>query len=231
MDDLGSRELGLLVDAIPAVRSSLLPQLQTRAATTLTMLSAAVRALDGGTAESLQDCAYSLGAFGTFELLDKAGFDVSVGPICRELAPESTEMEFGIGSVLCVADYEVQMPQGQEKSESELSLPSLPLKGQLRRWNRGSSGGKMSKIQMPLQALTLTGRSVDREACAEFRALAALTRLLPETGVNGSVRLSVSEPPCLSCAAAMLQFSRHFSHIRLHVRIDGTLLRFSRLTK
>ena len=38
--------------------------------------------------------------------------------------------------------------------------------------------------------------------------------------------IAVSEPPCVSCLAAMVKFSQGYPEIQIEVCIDGSLLRF-----
>merc|ERR1712228_316517 len=107
-----------------------------------------------------------------------------------------------------------------------------------------------------LRATHLRDSPVNRAGCAEFRLLSALTSLAsgatyetrmhrssevvlqdaangaasagPIARTAGDERLFVTEPPCISCIAAMLQFTRRFPEVSLAVSIDSTLLRCAR---
>lgn len=49
----------------------------------------------------------------------------------------------------------------------------------------------------------------------------------PEAAV-GTVRLYVTDPPCLSCVGVLLQFARCFPGVAVTVRFDGAVLRHAR---
>ena len=108
--------------------------------------------------------------------------------------------------VLCVIDYQVEGPDAT-------------LHGCLQRRNKGSAGGAIGA------APSIAASAVDRSACAEFRALSGMYKLMP-TGAHGSVKISVTEPPCVACVSAVLQFSQEFPQVRIQACIDGALFRF-----
>jgi len=201
IDDLGARELGLFADALPSLRPSLMPNLKI---TANRLLRALLEAQGGGQKRPLlQDKLEgisTLGAVGSSELLAMGGLQATPG-LSPETLPEGKN--YGVGAVLCIAEYEVG-----------------PFRGRLLHRNSAMAGPQL------LEAMHLPG-AVDRAACAEFKALCELAALLPDTDLTGSVRMSISEPPCLSCVSAMLQFSRRFSNIELTLMIDSTLLRFA----
>ena len=168
------------------------------------------KVLDPALAASMEDpkrvghiAAITLGTVGSCELLLSAGI----------MAKSQTLQELeggGVGNVLCVIEYEVV-------------AGSDNFVGQVRRRNKcgGITGSLLPIVQEG---------NVDRSACAEFRALGALTRLLSGLSgqARGSVTLSVTEPPCLSCLSAMLQFRMQHPQLRMEAVIDGSLMRYGR---
>jgi len=224
---VGRRELGVLVDACFADHSAFLPLLGLAAAETMSALeNGCLDLVDGGGSPGAVG---SLGAVGTQMLLQRAGIAAAVGVEpghSRALASALRGAPRpGPGTVLCLAAYRL----------SSGGRPAVA--GTVLRRNRGASPGASPPVGAAptlLQAVQLPGRRpVDRQACAEFRALSELAAGIAGLGgglgapTTGSVRLHVTEPPCLSCLGALLQFSRAHPGVDLSVSLDSALLRYS----
>lgn len=199
---LGTRELGVLVDTLPALRRLLLPRLQDKAVTGASEMKKAANL------DTLQTITF--GAIGSCELLAHCHIAASCGS-----AVPSKKRQLSFKNVLCVIEYALDSCQGslQRRNKGTVGTPSV---------NPGGTGG-------------ITWDRVDRTACAEFRALAAMEKLLEsqmplnqtsKTGKTGKMTIAVSEPPCVSCLAAMVKFSQGYPEIQIEVCIDGSLLRF-----
>ncbi|CAE7630752.1 unnamed protein product [Symbiodinium microadriaticum] len=229
------------MDSLPTLRPSLLPFMRQ-------ILDSALVAYLEEPSTLGRIPAITLGVVGSCELLLSAGIIAK----SQALIPQSGN-EGGVGSVLCVIDYDATEDAGG-------------LKGQVRRRNRL---GRLGEPAAPsLQAVSLQGAAlaqarahdrVERSACAEFRALAVLGRRLRRHSgglgsaqtkpLRGSVKLSVTEPPCLSCLSALMHFCTQHPQLRVEARsglesridllvstvsvfrqaiLDGSLMRYGR---
>ena len=219
------------MDSLPTLRPSLLPFMRQ-------ILDSALVAYLEEPSTLGRIPAITLGVVGSCELLLSAGIIAK----SQALIPQSGN-EGGVGSVLCVIDY---------------ATDAGGLKGQVRRRNRL---GRLGEPPAPsLQAVSLQGAArahdrVERSACAEFRALAVLGRRLRRHSglgglpLRGSVKLSVTEPPCLSCLSALMHFCTQHPQLRVEARsglesridllvstvsvfrqaiLDGSLMRYGR---
>ena len=140
----------------------------------------------------------TFGAFGSCELLAHA----QIAATCDTSVPFKKRQP-SFKQVLCVIEYELDSCQGS-----------------LQRRNKGTISSRMVNPGS-------TFDRVDRTACAEFRALAAMEKLLKgQPNHNGKMAVAVTEPPCVSCLAAMVHFSQQYPDIKIEVSIDGALLRF-----
>lgn len=205
----GTRELGVLVDTLPGLRRLLLPRLKREAAFGVEELKKTRPDLC-----SLQTITF--GAIGSCEVLTHSQIDTATcGGLPFKRAKQSQP---SYKHVLCVIEYKLESCQGS-----------------LERRNRATLGS----------ATVHLGTSIDRvnrAACAEFRALAAMEKVLqklkngsrtvrtqiqtPERTPTGTMAISVTEPPCVSCLAAMMHFARKYPEIKIEVSIHGALLRF-----
>eukprot|EP00439_Symbiodinium_sp_Y106_P049164 s2032_g6.t1 len=212
---LGARELGVLMDSLPALRPSLLPFMRQ-------ILDSALLAYleePSSTSSTLGRIpAITLGVVGSCELL------LSAGIIARSqaLIPKSGK-EGGVGNVLCVIDYDAEA--------------AVSLKGQVRRRNRLGELPAQAQVALPLRGGAILHDRVERSACAEFRALAVLGRRLRRHSLGsvqetkplrGSVKISVTEPPCLSCLSALMRFCTEHPQLRVEAVLDGSLMRYGR---
>ena len=190
------------MDTLPALRRLLMPRLQDKAASGASEMKKANPNLD-----TLQTITF--GAIGSCELLAHCHIAASCGRAV------SKKRQLSFKNVLCVIDYALDSCQGslQRRNKGSVGTPLV---------NPGGTGG-------------ITWDRVDRTACAEFRALAAMEKLLQsqmasnqtsKTGKTGKMTIAVSEPPCVSCLAAMVKFSEGYPEIQIEVCIDGSLLRF-----
>ena len=143
--------------------------------------------------------AVTLGVVGSCELLLAAGIMAKSGTLVSKFD------KGGVGNVLCVIDYDV-------------TAEGYDFKGQVRRKNKlGGVGGAgpLMPLTVAVDGAVSAVSGVDRSACAEFRALSALSRRLEASGrIQGSVKLTVTEPPCLSCLSALLQFCSQHPQLR-----------------
>lgn len=207
----GPEDVGYIADTFPFLRPALRDALKHSATTALEKLLEGEQQLSSSPEVAPgKQVPMRLGALGTVELLGQLGVNADLA----ESAPERSPLP---GLVTCFIEYEVI---GDSFTE--------PMKGQLMRRNRaGSSWSSPSLTALPFIKSSVY---VDRSACAEFQALSAFSLLFSSAGdpskLMGHVRLHVSEPPCLSCISAMIQFQQLFPKLELHVSLTGILLRF-----
>jgi len=239
LETMGARELGLFVDAFPDCRGRFMPPLRTIARECLAALTqhnsaptpegptlverlAAAMSSAGmaGTCGKSSDFAVSLGVLGTQELLSLHGTEIlqSLPPDVILLHPVA---RCGPATVVCAVVYQVTTGAGKRS-------------GQVLRSNSAAEFGDDFAL---LCATRLPGSHVDRRACAEFRALSELAKILSEMSdtstaarLHGLASVYVTEPPCFSCVFALMQFSQLFPYVSIAVFVDGTLLRYSHAT-
>ena len=201
------------MDSLPTLRPSLLPFMRQ-------ILDSALVAYLEEPSTLGRIPAITLGVVGSCELLLSAGITAK----SQELIPKSGN-EGGVGSVLCMIDYDATEAAGG-------------LKGQVRRRNRLGRLGEETAQVFALQGAALAHDRVERSACAEFRALAVLGRRLrrhsmhshlgsAQKPLRGSVKLSVTEPPCLSCLSALMHFCTQHPQLRVEARSRLEMLRVS----
>lgn len=176
--DLGTRELGVLVDALPELRPQLLPSLKERAAEGASELLKPAPNLD-----CLETITF--GAIGSCELLGSSKLVESAEP---QLVEKPGFLRLSHTHVLCIIDYEIYTDTKQ-------------LSGRLERRNKGNVGAGAAR--------SITASAVDRSACAEARALTVMQKLMC-SGAHGTVTISITEPPCVSCVAALLRFGQQY---------------------
>eukprot|EP00913_Durusdinium_trenchii_P007812 g7333.t1 len=192
--DLGTRELGVLVDALPELRPQLLPSLKERAAEGASELLKPAPNLD-----CLETITF--GAIGSCELLGSSKLVESAEP---QLVEKPGFLRLSHTHVLCIIDYEIYTDTKQ-------------LSGRLERRNKGNVGAGAAR--------SITASAVDRSACAEARALTVMQKLMC-SGAHGTVTISITEPPCVSCVAALLRFGQQYPGLRINACIDGALFRY-----
>lgn len=215
--ELSPRELGLLSDVFPHCRMIF-----------STPLAEAAQRIASRFWESRPQSAsdlatLSLGVFGSRELLRSVNVELLSGP------PQPCDVpgwrvvrRSNSGVVLCAAVYDIL-------------VHDVRCQDVLLRRNGSRSQVRTDAFAEPfvLRASHLPGSPVDRSACAEFQVLCELVARLRSVRsplclqtITGQVRVYVTEPPCLSCIGAMLQFSKALPGVAMAVSIDGAMLRY-----
>eukprot|EP00434_Breviolum_minutum_P013022 symbB.v1.2.011473.t1/scaffold770.1/size163962/9 len=208
VDNLGTRELGVLVDTLPVLRPQLLPSLQSRA-----FMGAVELQKTPPNLANLETITF--GVLGTCELLKHISIVAHSTP-----SPKTLKISRGgkggalpYKQVTCLLHYNISaLGQGTlQRSTGE--------------------GSPWSPSLSPTSGIARLDR-VDRSACAEFRALEALDAMLTEQGpqgtegAEGTMMFSVTEPPCVSCLGRLIRFSAKYPKINVEAWIDGSLWRF-----
>lgn len=166
----------------------------------------------------------SLGAHGSAELLRCSGIAVLQDDphICEDFGKSRLVTDLGHpGDVLCEGWY-------------ELSGDSKEISGNIFHLNRAPAQPRRIKWPAALQATQLPASLVDRRACAEFLMFAELSARAQAAGlpggdaVSGVLRIQISEPPCLSCAALLVSVAKVLPQVKLIVSIDGAMLRYGK---
>ena len=149
------------------------------------------------------DCLETItfGAIGSCELLGSSKLVESAEP---QLVEKPGFLRLSHTHVLCIIDYEIYTDTKQ-------------LSGRLERRNKGNVGAGAAR--------SITASAVDRSACAEARALTVMQKLMC-SGAHGTVTISITEPPCVSCVAALLRFGQQYPGLRINACIDGALFRY-----